>query len=102
MLDFQGLAGFRLGEQTAIAELIVGSTTSAATDQAPVTVTQNNEPDDDPATAPAIQPSTLAIGHIATSSDLDWRSLLDGWAARGHEDHRLHAARRPGPISTST
>ena len=74
-LDFQGLAGFRLGEQTSIVRLIVGSTTSAATGQAPVTVTQNNEPDGDPATAPAIQPNTLAIGHIATSGDLDWRSL---------------------------
>ena len=74
-LDFQGLAGFRLGEQTSIVRLIVGSTTSAATGQAPVTVTQTNEPDGDPATAPAIQPNTLAIGHIATSGDLDWRSL---------------------------
>ena len=34
-LDFQGLAGFRLGEQTSIVRLIVGSTTSAATGQAP-------------------------------------------------------------------
>ena len=74
-LDFQGLAGFRLGEQTSIVRLIVGSSTSAATGQAPVTVTQTNEPDGDPATAPAIQPNTLAIGHIATSGDLDWRSL---------------------------
>ena len=40
-----------------------------------MTVTQTNEPDGDPATAPAIQPNTLAIGHIATSGDLDWRSL---------------------------
>ena len=74
-LDFQGLAGFRLGEQTSIVRLIVGSSTSAATGQAPVTVTQTNEPDGDPATAPAIQPNTLVIGHIGTSGDLDWRSL---------------------------
>ena len=40
-----------------------------------MTVTQTNEPDGDPATAPAIQPNTLAIGHIGTSGDLDWRSL---------------------------
>ncbi len=74
-LDFQALAGFRLGLQTSTARLIVGTTTSAAVAQAPLTVTQNNEPDDTPATAPAIQPNTLGIGHIASSSDLDWRSI---------------------------
>ncbi len=74
-LDFQALAGFRLGLQTSTVKLIVGTTTSAAVAQAPLTVTQNNEPDDNPATAPALQPNTLAIGHIASSSDLDWRSI---------------------------
>ncbi len=82
-LDFQGLAGFRLGEQTAVAKLIVGATTNSATSQAPVTVTQNNEPDGNPATAPAIQPNTLAIGHIATSDDLDWRTFSTTGLAPG-------------------
>jgi parallel beta-helix repeat protein len=74
-LDFQALAGFRIGQQVTVAKLVVGSITSTAVNQAPVTVTQNGEPNDDPATAPAIQPNTLAIGHIASSSDLDWRSF---------------------------
>ena len=75
LLDFQGLAGFRLGEQTATAKLIVGSTTSVSINQAPLTVTQNNEPDDTLATAPAIQASTLAVGDIASSNDIDWRTF---------------------------
>jgi hypothetical protein len=82
-LDFQGLAGFRLGEQTSSAKLIVGGGTSFATGQAPVTVTQNNEPDDSASTPPAIQPNTLAIGHIATAGDLDWRSLSTTGMVKG-------------------
>ncbi|HST17593.1 MAG TPA: PxKF domain-containing protein [Gaiellaceae bacterium] len=74
-LDFQALAGFRIGQQTATANLIVGTTTNTAVNQAPVTVSQNNEPDNSPATAPSIQPNALAVGHIASSSDVDWRSF---------------------------
>ncbi len=82
-LDFQALAGFRLGEQSSIVRLIIGPSTSAATGQAPVTVTQNLEPDGDPATAPALAPNTLAIGHIATEGDLDWRSISTTGMAPG-------------------
>jgi hypothetical protein len=80
-LDFQGLAGFRLGEQSATAQLIVGA--SIKTANAPITVTQNNEPDSNPATAPAIQPNALAVGHIPTSDDLDWRSFSTTGLPRG-------------------
>jgi len=80
-LDFQGLAGFRLGEQSATAQLIVGA--SIKTANASITVTQNNEPDSNPATAPAIQPNTLAVGHIPTSDDLDWRSFSTTGLPRG-------------------
>ena len=82
-LDFQGLAGFRIGEQTGVAKLMVGTTTTTATGQAPVTVTQNLEPDGSAATAPAIQPNVLAVGHIASGSDLDWRTFATAGLAPG-------------------
>jgi CSLREA domain-containing protein len=83
-LDFQGLPGFRLGKQTSTASLIIGSSVNTALEQAPVTVTQSNEPtDDSSATAPAIQANNLAIGHIATSGDVDWRSLSTTGLPRG-------------------
>jgi CSLREA domain-containing protein len=75
-LDFQGLAGFRLGELTAKASLITGGVTRSAADQAPVTVTQSFEPGDNaPATAPSIAANTLAVGQIGTQGDVDWRSF---------------------------
>src|SRR5439155_17414304 len=83
-LDFQGLPGFRLGRQTASAKLIIGSTVKTAPDQAPATVTQTNEPADNSAsTAPAIQANTLAIGHIATSGDVAYRTFSTTGLPRG-------------------
>ncbi|MDX6474967.1 MAG: hypothetical protein QOH95_478, partial [Gaiellaceae bacterium] len=83
-LDFQGLGGFRLGEQTATAKRIVGTVTSTAASQAPVTVTQNFEPaDNSPGSAPPILANTLAIGHVATAGDVDWRSFSTAGLPRG-------------------
>jgi len=82
-LDFSGLAGFRLGRQSGAAKLIVGGAITTAPGQAPVTVQQNSEPDDNAATAPSVAPGHIAIGHVATSGDLDWRRLALPSTGRG-------------------
>ena len=79
-LVFESYAGLTLGTQTSDAD-VTAAGTSHVTDQAPVLVTQRREPDDSPATAPAIGAGTLAVGHIATSNDQDFYRLpLDGLA----------------------
>ena len=79
-LDFSSYVGLNIGRQTSSVDV----TTSGkyfAVDQAPVLVTQNWEPSDDPATAPTIQKDTLVVGHIASSNDVDYfRFSLDGLA----------------------
>jgi hypothetical protein len=72
-LNFTSYAGLTLGSQTSDAEVTAGGTLSSATGQAPVVVTQNGEPNDNPDTAPTIEKNTLAVGHIASSGDVDFR-----------------------------
>ena len=72
-LNFTSYAGLILGSQTSDAEVTAGGTLSSATGQAPVVVTQNGEPNDNPDTAPTIEKNTLAVGHIASSGDVDFR-----------------------------
>jgi hypothetical protein len=85
-LDFTSFAGLTIGSQassvsvTALnGELAAGTYSSDG--QAPVLVTQNNEPSDDAATAPVIQKDTLVVGHIASGNDVDYyRFSLSGLA----------------------
>jgi hypothetical protein len=72
-LNFTSYAGLTLGSQTSDAEVAAGGTLTSATGQAPVVVTQNGEPNDNPNTAPTIEKNTLAVGHIASSGDVDFR-----------------------------
>jgi hypothetical protein len=72
-LNFTSYAGLTLGSQTSDAEVTAGGTLTSATGQAPVVVTQNGEPNDDSNTAPTIEKNTLAVGHIASSGDVDFR-----------------------------
>jgi hypothetical protein len=71
-LNFTSFAGLTLGSQTSDAEVTAGGTLSSATGQAPVVVTQNGEPNDNPATTPAIEKNTLVVGHVASSADVDF------------------------------
>ncbi len=83
-LDFTSFAGLTLGSlsssvtvNTSKGEIAGGS--YSASGQAPVLVTQNWEPNDDPTTAPLIQKDTLLVGHIASSDDVDnYRFSLSG------------------------
>ena len=79
-LDFSSFAGLTLGSQSSSVDVTAVGTYSAS-DQAPVLVTQNWEPSDDPATAPAIEKNSLVVGHIASSGDVDYfRFPLTGLA----------------------
>ena len=76
VLDFTSFAGLTLGTQTSSVSVIatngeVGAGTYPADCQAPVLVTPNWEPSDDPATGTAIQKDTLVVVHIASSSVVD-------------------------------
>ena len=79
-LDFMSYAGLTLGTKTSDVDVTANGTYSAS-QQAPVLVTQNWEPSDDPGTAPAIAKDTLLVGHVATGNDVDfYRFPLDGLA----------------------
>ena len=71
-LNFQSFAGLTLGTQRSNAQVTANDGTYTAADQAPVLVTQNWEPNDSQASAPVIDRNTLIVGHIATSSDVDF------------------------------
>ena len=76
-LDFTSFAGLTLGTQSSSVSVTalngeLGAGTYSAANQAPVLVTQNWEPNGDPATAPVIQKDTLIVGHIASSNDVDY------------------------------
>ncbi|MGB2875383.1 MAG: PxKF domain-containing protein, partial [Gaiellaceae bacterium] len=76
-LDFTSYAGLTIGTQTSDVD-VTANGTYAALKQAPVLVTQNWEPSDDPGTAPTIDKNTLVVGHIATNNDVDfYRFPLD-------------------------
>jgi hypothetical protein len=80
-LDFSSFAGLTLGTQNSSVDVTANNGKYFALDQAPVLVTQNWEPSDDPATAPTINKDTLVVGHIASSNDVDYfRFPLTGLA----------------------
>ncbi|MEX2211078.1 MAG: ABC transporter substrate-binding protein, partial [Gaiellaceae bacterium] len=80
-IDFDGLPGFRLGTLRSSVNLTGGSFTKSATGQAPVTVVQNGEIDDDPAAAPLMAKDTLIVGSIPAGDRLDARRFaLEGLA----------------------
>src|SRR5262249_52338826 len=80
-LSFQSYAGLTLGSQSSDVSVTANDSTYSATGRAPVLVTQNWEPSDDPATAPTIAKNTLVVGHIASSDDVDYyRYPLDNLA----------------------
>jgi hypothetical protein len=70
-LDFTSYAGLTLGSQSSDVDVTAGGVYSASS-QAPVLVTQNWEPSDDPSTAPAVDKNTLIVGHIASAGDTDF------------------------------
>ena len=71
-LDFSAYPGLTLGEQRTSATLSANGLSLSAVGQAPLTVTQNNEPNNDSATAPIIAKDTLIVEHLADASDVDW------------------------------
>lgn len=73
-LKFDAYAGLTLGTFPSTATATAGTFSISATG-APVTVNQNGEPNDEPASAQAIQPGTLVVGHIAASGDQDFYSV---------------------------
>jgi hypothetical protein len=81
-LDFTSYPGLTLGSQSSDVDVTaVGGTPQSASNQAPVVVTQNWEPSENPATAPTIGKNTLIVGHIAAADDLDfYRFHLTGLA----------------------
>ncbi len=82
-LDFTSFAGLTLGAQASDVDVTPTGTTSAyaATNQAPVIVTQNWEPSGNPDTSPTIDKNTLVVGHVATGDDADfYRFPLTGLA----------------------
>ena len=80
-LDFSSFAGLTLGTQNSSVDVTANSGKYFALDQAPVLVTQNWEPSDDPATAPTVNKDTLVVGHIASLNDVDYfRFPLTGLA----------------------
>jgi hypothetical protein len=70
-LTFDAYAGLGLGTFTSEATAAAGTFAISSTG-APVSVTQNLEPNNDPGTAIAIQPDTLVAGHIAFTGDQDF------------------------------
>jgi uncharacterized protein YjbI with pentapeptide repeats len=71
-LTFQARPGLKLGIQSSSVSLTAnGFAGLNKTNQAPVTITENFEPNDDPSTAPIIEPDTLYISHISSASDRD-------------------------------
>jgi hypothetical protein len=82
-LDFTSYAGLTLGSQTSDVDVTAAAATYSAPNQAPVLVTQNWEPSDDPATAPTIDKNTLIVGHVASASDADFYRFPVGNLAPG-------------------
>jgi cell division septation protein DedD len=82
-LSFESYAGLKLGRQTASASVAVGRAQIAVSGQAPITVTQNWESNDDPAAAPVVNPDTLLVGHIGGNGDQDFFRLPLSGLPRG-------------------
>ncbi len=72
-VDFQVRPGLRLGIQTSSGTVLRFPFPQVdATLQAPVGITENFEPNDDPATAPIVAPDVLYLSHIHGSTDRDF------------------------------
>jgi streptogramin lyase len=74
-LNFQSQPGLDLGQWTSSATVRTPGPL-AATNQAPVQVTENLEPNDTPTTGLIIQPDQLVIAHIADAGAVDFFRLL--------------------------
>jgi uncharacterized protein YjbI with pentapeptide repeats len=71
-LTFQARPGLKLGIQSSSVSLTAnGFAGLNRANQAPVTITENFEPNDDPSTAPIVEPDTLYISHIGSANDRD-------------------------------
>ena len=83
-LDFTAYAGLKIGTQTSSVDVTTSRAYLAADNQAPVLVTQNWEPSDDPGTAaPTIAQNTLVVGHVASANDVDYYRFPLGGLAPG-------------------
>jgi hypothetical protein len=71
-MDFSAYPGLTLGDHVSDATVTTPTQTQTVNDQAPVQVTQNHEPNDDPLTAPLIARNTLVAGHIADGADKEY------------------------------
>jgi uncharacterized repeat protein (TIGR01451 family) len=72
-LDFNALAGLRLGIFSSSATVSAGAVSTSVDNQAPVQVVENFEPNDDPASAdPILEPGVLYISHISSGTDVDF------------------------------
>ncbi|HEV3478450.1 MAG TPA: PxKF domain-containing protein [Gaiellaceae bacterium] len=71
-MDFDAYPGLTLGDHTSDATVTTDTQTQTVNDRAPVLVTQNHEPNDDPLTAPLIEKNTLVVGHVADSTDKEY------------------------------
>ena len=75
-LTFQARPGLKLGPQSSSISLTAnGFGGLNRSNQAPLTITENFEPNDDPSAAPIIQPDTLYISHISSANDRDFYRL---------------------------
>jgi hypothetical protein len=71
-LDFTAFTGLTLGDQPSTASVSAVGLTREAPEHAPVLVTQNHEPNDDPSTAPTISDNALIVGHVASAGDKEY------------------------------
>ena len=71
-MDFTVFAGLTLGDHPADVRVETPTRTQTVNDTAPVLVTENHEPNDDPLTSPVIARNTLIAGHVADASDAEY------------------------------
>jgi hypothetical protein len=71
-LSFAAFTGLQIGDQPSTARVTALGKTEIAPEHAPVLVTQNQEANDDPATAPTIASDALVVGHVANSGDKEY------------------------------
>jgi hypothetical protein len=74
-LTFAAFTGLTIGDQPSRATVTSVGIPHDATGTAPVLVTQNHEPNDDPSASPQITPDELVVGHVASSGDKDYFRL---------------------------
>jgi hypothetical protein len=71
-VDFASFVGLRLGDQPSTASVVALGVTHNAPEHAPVLVTENQEPNDDPATAPVVDANQFIVGHVAHTGDAEY------------------------------